>query len=458
MIPSLFNSQQTHFNTGSTKTISNRIVNLKKLKTAILNNEEAIYEALYKDLKKNKVESFTTELGGVLAELDFFIKKLPTLSKPKRVGTPLVHFKASSKIIHEPLGIILVIAPWNYPIQLLFQPLIGAIAAGNCVIIKPSELAPAVAEVTQKIISEAFTTEFVAVVNGGINETQELLKLPFNYIFFTGSTAVGKIVYEAAAKNLIPVTLELGGKSPCIVDKETNLHLTAKRIAWGKFLNCGQTCIAPDYIFVHEAIKDAFIKELIQCIELFYSSDASKSADYGKIINSKHFDRIIGYLEGEKIIYGGKHNKDALFIEPTLVQAELNNSKAMLDELFGPVFPIIAYQNSSDVIAYINANPKPLALYVFSTNTGFQNQIINNTSSGGVCINDTLLQIANKNLPFGGVGASGIGAYHGKNSFDIFSHKKAVMNKSFLFDIKIRYAPHSDKKLGILKFLFRYFS
>lgn len=456
-IESSLNLQRVFFNQGKTKPYDFRLKMLKKLRAAIVSNESKILEALKLDLNKNEFESYFSEVGIVLSELDLTIKKLKQWMKGKNVSSPLFSFYSRSFIHSEPYGQVLIIAPWNYPFQLLISPLIGAIAAGNTVMLKPSEIASNSSALCAEMIAQHFDEAYISIFEGGIETSTALLDQKFDYIFFTGGTEVGRIVYQAAAKKLTPVTLELGGKSPCIVHHDTNIEITAKRIVWGKFINAGQTCIAPDYIFVHASIKLKFIEALKSHILAFYGENPELSKDFARIVSDKHFDRLTAAMQKEQIIFGGQSDRKNRFIAPTLI--ELSNTKApiMEAEIFGPLLPILVYEQLDEVIQYINSNPKPLALYVFSKSQAIQNQIVQNTSTGGVTINDTLMHIGNVNLPFGGVGDSGIGAYHGKHSFDLFSHKKAVLKHYFFPDLKIRYAPYRFSRNLLVK-LMKWFS
>ena len=441
-IKALVEKQRNYFATGATKDLKFRKEMLKKLKNAISNNEQAITEALHKDLRKHEFEAYATEIGFVLVDLKKAINSIEKWARPRTVPTPLFHFNGKSYVQPEPRGVTLIVSPWNYPFQLLFAPLVGNIAAGNTSVLKPSELAPATSAVAAKIIAETFSPEYIATVEGGIRESQALLDEKFDYIFFTGGTNVGRIVYQAAAKHLTPVTLELGGKSPCIVDRDANISMTAKRIVWGKFVNAGQTCIAPDYILVDKSVKAKLVAKMIEYIQKFFGDDAQKSDAYPRIINEKHHQRLTSYLEDGNVLFGGRHDESDRYIEPTLLDGVSPESGVMTDEIFGPILPILEYDNIKETIDFINARPKPLAMYIFCKNESKVQRILGETSAGGVTVNDTLLHIANGYLPFGGVGESGIGAYHGQLSFDIFSHQKAVLRRTFLVDDPVRYAPY----------------
>lgn len=435
-------AQRNFFRSGKTKSLDFRKEQLEKLRDMIENNEDAIIEALYQDLGKHEFEAYTTEVGLVLAEVSEALHNLHKWAKRKRVGTPPFLQVAKSYIQPEPYGNTLIIAPWNYPMQLLLAPLVGAIAAGNTAILKPSEYAPHTSALMARLLNATYSADYIRVVEGAVEETQLLLKQKFDFIFFTGSTKVGKIVYKAAAEHLTPVCLELGGKSPCIVDTDIQLDYTAKRLIWGKLINAGQTCIAPDYLLVDQRIKDALLERIQYYLKEFLGDDPQQSNSYARIINEQHFDRLVGYLDGGTILAGGQHDKDDRYIAPTLLIDVDLDSNVMKDEIFGPILPIITYGNIREAIEFINDRPKPLALYLFSKNDRKISTVLNATSAGGVTLNDTLMHIVNSNLPFGGVGDSGVNAYHGKHSFDLFSHQKAVLHRSFLVEEPIRYAPY----------------
>ncbi len=453
-LQALLESQQLFFASGKTRGLSFRKEALKKLRSAILMHEEELYQALHKDLHKSSFESYATEIGFVLDELRFHLKKLHKWTQPKRVSSSLVSFPARGYKTHEPLGTVLIIAPWNYPFQLMVAPLIGAISAGNTVIIKPSEIAENTALVIEKIINSSFEKGYIHVVTGGVEISQALLKLRFNHIFFTGSSHVGKIVMQAAAKQMIPVTLELGGKSPCIVDETAPLKLTARRIVWGKLLNAGQTCIAPDYLYVHEKIKEPLIKAIIAAIKKAYGEDARKSPDFPRIITRANMERLTTLLDGAKIAYGGHYDKEEKYFEPTILDEVSFDLPVMQQEIFGPILPVLTFSDPEEIISQVNARPRPLSLYVFSKSRTFQKKIISSIPAGGVTVNDTLMHIASNKLPFGGVGDSGMGKYHGYFSFEIFSNAKPVVYRGTWIDIPIRYAPYG-KKLRIIKYLMR---
>lgn len=448
-ITKIIEQQHNLFQTGKTKDINFRVEQLKNLKRLVTENTEAITQALKADLNKSEFETYATEISSI-NEISYAIKNVKKWSKPKKADVPLDFFAYSAKIYPEPLGVVLIISPWNYPFGLIISPLVGAIAAGNCAIIKPSELAPHTSSLVAELISKYFPSEYIAVAEGGVETSQELLAQKFDHIFFTGGTAIGKIVMEAAAKQLTPVTLELGGKSPCIVDTDINLEHTARRITWGKFINSGQTCIAPDYLLVNQNIKQDLIAALQKTLKEFYGDNPAQSPDYGRIISHKHFERLTKFINNGKIIVGGETNAEEKYIAPTILDNVALTDPVMQEEIFGPILPVIEYTDIKDAIALINSQPKPLALYLFTQNQTLQQRILQETSSGGVCINDTIMHVGISSLPFGGVGDSGIGSYHGKAGFDTFSHYKSVLKNSFWIDLNWRYAPYKDK-LGFLK-------
>lgn len=443
--------QEMFLRSGITLDVNFRIRQLKRLKEAIKAHDVLIYDALKKDLNKPVFESYVTELGSVYSEIDYMIKHVKDWAKPKRVPTSLAHFYSKSHIYQEPYGRVLIIAPWNFPIQLSFVPLVGAITAGNCVVLKPSELAPYTARVIQQIIESVFAREYVAVEQGDGKVSQQLLKEGVDYCFFTGSTQVGKAIMETASQTLTPVTLELGGKSPVIVAKATNIKHAAQRIVWGKFTNAGQTCIAPDYLLVDEVIRDDLISAIIEVIEEYYTKKPLENSDYSKMINKRHFKRVKKLMKNQSVIYGGGSNKEMLTIEPTLVLEPELDTELMQEEIFGPILPILTYREVSQAVEFIRSKDKPLALYLFTQDKALKEYIIKNLSFGGATINDTLIHQSNYNLPFGGVGASGMGQYHGKYSLETFSHPKSVIEKTDLFDIKLRYPPYKDWALKFIK-------
>ena len=442
-----FNNSKAFFNTHKTKNLKFRKQQLKLLSKNIKNHENELLDALYKDLGKSKVEAYATEIGMLLKSIKLMRKELKNWSKTKQTDTPLYLFPTKSYIKKEPYGTVLIIGPFNYPVQLVFEPLIGAIAAGNTAIVKPSELTPHVAIVIRDIIEDTFDEAYVSVVEGGIEETQTLLSLPFDYIFFTGSEKVGKIVYEAAARKLIPVTLELGGKSPVIVDDTANIKVASERISFGKFTNAGQTCVAPDYILVQRKVKNDLIKALKKTITEFYGENIEKSPDFGRIVNQKHFNRLNDLIQIHKdnVVFGGNSSKEDLYIEPTLLDNITNDNKIMKEEIFGPILPIITYDNFDEVLEIIQSKSKPLSLYLFSEDENMTHRVVEELSFGGGAINDTLMHLANPNLPFGGVGSSGIGQYHGKYSFDTFSHMKSYTFKSTRLESSLFFPPYKGK-------------
>jgi len=449
-IKAIIEKQREFFAIGKTKEITYRLKHLRQLEKSIQMHEKEILSALKKDLNKAPFEAYATEVGIVLNELRFVIKMLPRWAGARRIKTTITNQIATSKIYLEPYGIALIMSPWNYPFTLTMEPLIGAIAAGNCAIVKPSKDSPNTSKVIETILREAFCDSYVAVVQGGREANKTLLEQKFDYIFFTGSVAVGKVVMEAASKNLTPVTLELGGKSPCIIDETANIELAARRIVWGKFINAGQTCVAPDYIYAHHSIKGALLLEMKKYINKFYGKHPCTNDDFPKIINEKHFNRLLGLLEGEHSVIGGEASKATRQISPTVLDKVTWDSKIMKEEIFGPILPIFEYQNLEDVISKINSRPKPLALYFFTRSKKNERKIIQNISFGGGCINDTLMHVASAHMPFGGVEESGMGSYHGKASFDTFSHHKSILRKSNLFDLPLRYPPYVNH-LKILK-------
>ena len=447
IIEQKFYDSKAFFNTQQTKDISFRKEQLKKLSKAIKSYESDILEALYTDLGKNKVEAYATEIGITLKSIKNARKELKNWTKTKNVDTPLYLFPTKSYIKKEPYGTVLIIAPFNYPFQLVFEPLIGAIAAGNTAIIKPSELTPNVARVIKRLINETFDANYIEVIEGGIEETQTLIHLPFDYVFFTGSENVGKIVYQAASENLVPVTLEMGGKSPVIVDETANIKVASERICFGKFTNAGQTCVAPDYILVHESVKDDLITALSKTLREFYGQNIQQSPDYGRIVNLKHYHRLTSLLNSAQmnIVFGGHSDEDERYIEPTLLDHVTSDSAIMQEEIFGPILPILTYQSLDEAIAFIHQRPKPLSLYLFSEDENATQRVINELSFGGGAINDTLMHLANPKLPFGGVGASGMGRYHGKYSFDTFTHEISYIFISTRLESGVHLPPYKGK-------------
>ncbi|NAS30069.1 aldehyde dehydrogenase family protein [Flavobacteriaceae bacterium R38] len=449
-IKSLIQQHHTFFKSEKTKDVIYRREALIRLKKEILLHEDAICNAIYKDFGKSPYESLLTETQMVLAEINTAIRKIKYWAKPKRTFPSLSNFPSTDKVYSEPYGTVLIIAPWNYPFQLAIMPLIGAIAAGNTVVLKPSELTNHTSKIILKIIESVFEKSHVTAIEGDVEITQALLKEKWDYIFFTGSIPVGKIVYKAAAEHLTPVTLELGGKNPCIIDETVNIRLAAKRIVWGKFLNAGQTCNAPDYILIHPKIKSEFYNAIKEEIVKAYGNDPEKSEDFPNIINERHFNRLKTMLDDQHIVIGGKTNKDNCYISPTIIDEPSLDSEVMKGEIFGPILPVISYKDEVHIDTIIAKYGKPLSLYIFSKNRKRAKRIIKKYAFGGGAINDTVVQIVNKRLPFGGVGDSGIGAYHGKLSFDVFSHKKAIVKRGTWLDVPVRYAPYG-KKINLAK-------
>jgi aldehyde dehydrogenase (NAD+) len=444
-IKAINEKQHTYFLTGDTFSAKYRIQNLKKLKFVIQQNEKAIFDALGKDLGKHNFEAYTTEISIVYTEINHAVKNLKKWMRTKRIGTPIVSFGAVSKIYKQPLGVVLVMSPWNYPFQLTLAPVVAAIAAGNCVTIKPSSYSPNTTALIQKMIEKNFDEEYLCVFQGNREINQILLEQKFDHIFFTGSVNVGKIVMEAASKQLTPVTLELGGKSPCVVNYDADLEKTAARIVWGKSVNAGQTCIAPDYVLVHKDVKDKLIEEMKKAKLAQFGDDMISSTDFAKIIRQQAYDTLVGLLEGQTVIEGGKCNKEKLKIELTFLDNPELSSPVMQQEIFGPILPIISVENMEEAFEIIRSYPHPLAMYLFTKDKKVEDFMTKNIHFGGGCINDTLMHLSNGKLPFGGVGNSGMGNYHGEYGFNTFSHTKSVLNQNFLFDIKLRYAPYADK-------------
>lgn len=450
-ISDLMNTLRETFNSGKTRPVQWRIEQLQQVKKMTLDNEERIRAALEADLGKCKLESWMAEISYISNEVDHTIKHLRKWMSPRRVGTPIVSMPGKSYIQPDPLGVVMIMGAWNYPWQLVIAPYVAALSAGNCAILKPSELAVNTSSLLAELIPQYLDTDAVAVVEGGVEESTELLKQKFDHILYTGGEAVGKVVMRAAAEHLTPVTLELGGKSPCIVDKHTNLEVTTSRIAWCKWMNAGQTCVAPDYILVDEELKDEFVDSLKNKIIQFYGQDASASPDYGRIINERHWNRVMSLQEGQNVVFGGKGDAQSKYIEPTLVLEPPLDSPLMQQEIFGPILPIMTYQNIKEAINFVNERPKPLAMYIFSKMDSFSHTILHHTTAGNVCVNDGMMFMTNQDLPFGGVGTSGMGSYCGQAGFDTFSHLKAVMERSLMLDVDMRYPPYSEKKLTMLK-------
>jgi len=447
---------RAYFETGITQPYNFRKHQLLLLKKTILKYEEAIMDALFTDLKKSREEAYSTEIGVTLSIINDTIQNLHRWMKPQKVSTNLLNLPASSTIYKDALGVVLIISPWNYPFQLLIGPLIAAIAGGNTVVIKPSEFSVATSSLIEKMMTEIFPPQYVYTLQGeGAAVIPPLLQsFRFDHVFYTGSVAVGKSIYKMAAENLVPVTLELGGKSPCIVEADAQLAVAAKRIVFGKFLNAGQTCIAPDYILAHASIKDALVAELKISIEAFYGNDASMSYDYGKIINEQRFEKLISYLKEGNIIHGGQYNKSKLFIAPTLIENITPVATLMQEEIFGPLLPIMTYTSTAEAKKIVQEHKNPLALYLFTTNKATEKEWLNNTAFGGGCINNTIMHFTNKNLPFGGVGNSGMGAYHGIYGFNTFTRLKPMLKSPNWFNPSMKF-PSFKGKLGLLKWLIK---
>lgn len=443
--------QKTFFNSGITRSVQWRKSRLKALYAAIVNYQKELFDALKSDLNKSPMEAFSTEIGLVLEEISFALKHISKWSKPECIPSALLNFPSRSKIYREPYGVVLILSPWNYPIQLALMPLVGAIAAGNCAVIKPSEESPASSKLLAEIIKSCFEPEFVNVVLGDKTASESLLKEKFDYIFFTGSPIVGKIVMKAAAENLVPVTLELGGKSPCIVDETADIQVSARRIVWGKCINAGQTCVAPDYLLVHKSVKEKLLAAMEKEICAFYTDSPENNSDYPRIINKRHFLRLCEYFKDGKIICGARANQQTLQIAPTILDDVNIEAPVMQEEIFGPVLPVITFEKIDEVIKFVSDRPRPLALYFFSSDKKKQRRILKTLSFGGGCINDTILHLASPYMPFGGVGNSGMGSYHGKSSFETFSHKKSVLHKGFFADLRFRYPPYSGVVLKLLR-------
>jgi aldehyde dehydrogenase (NAD+) len=453
-IEKLLIRQKAYFYAQNTKSLPFRIKQLEVLKAGINRQEHAIIEALAKDLNKSELETFSTEIGIIYEEINVTSKNLEDWAKPKKVKTALTHIGSAGWVMPEPFGVTLIMAPWNYPVQLSLSPLIGAIAAGNTAIVKPSELTPNVSALIKRLLNDLYSEDYIAVIEGGVQTSQILLDQPFDYIFFTGSVPVGKIVMEAASKRLIPITLELGGKSPSIVHEDANIDLAAKRIVFGKFTNAGQTCIAPDYLLVHKKVKKPLVRAMTKYIVQFYGEDPVNNPNYSKIVNERHFKRLLNYLKDGDVLQGGKVDESSYHIEPTFLTNTTLDSPVMQEEIFGPIFPIIEYSTIEEVIELVRSRPKPLALYLFTNSQKVEDQILSNLSFGGGCVNDTLMHIATPHLPFGGVGESGMGQYHGKSSFEAFSHSKSVLKQTNKFDFSFRY-PSAKNGLGILRKLMK---
>jgi len=445
------NTQQNFFSRGKSRDIDFRKAQLRKIKSILQDNEQRIFDALYQDFKKPAFETYETELFIIYQEIDHLLSNLSDWAEPKRVAGSTINFPSKNYIYRQPYGVALVIGAWNYPLQLTINPALGSIAAGNSTIIKPSELATNSASLIAELINNNFDSGYLKAVEGDAETTQALLNQPLDYIFFTGSSRVGKIIMKKAAEQLTPITLELGGKSPAIVDSTTDLSMAAKRICWGKFINVGQTCVSPDYVYIHESLQDEFCGKLKKWILSFYGENPQDSPDYGRIINRRHYERLTDLIPPQKVWYGGHTDPDDLYIAPTILTDIDWDKKIMQEEIFGPILPLLTYSSLQEVISKVNNYQKPLALYMFSQDKSAQENIINSISFGGGCINDTVAHLTNLELPFGGVGNSGFGTYHGKASFNLFSHPKSIMKKTTWPDIPLRYPPYKGKMKWLRK-------
>ena len=454
-INSLVTRQRKFFQTGATLPVSVRITALRGLYTAIVKYENEIHDALKKDLGKSGFESYMCETGLVLEEISYMLKHIRRFAGEKRVRTPLAQFHSRSFKKPSPYGVTLIMSPWNYPFMLTLSPLVDALAAGNTAVVKPSAYSPNTSEILRKILSQCFDPQYVAVVTGGRAENTCLLREHFDYIFFTGSQTVGKEVMRNAAEYLTPVTLELGGKSPCIVDQTADIRLAARRIVFGKYLNCGQTCVAPDYIYCHRSVKDSLVKEIQRQIQLQYGEEPLHNPDYGKIINKKHFDRILGLIEEKKIVHGGNSDRDTLRIGPTVLDNVTFADPVMQEEIFGPLMPVLVFDNLDEAITRINAMPHPLALYFFTSDKAAAKDVTSRCGFGGGCINDTIIHLATTEMGFGGFGESGMGAYHGKTGFDTFSHYKSIVDKKTWIDLPMRYQPYRKMHEKMVRFFLK---
>lgn len=447
--------QQDFFLSGKTLAPSYRVQALKRLEKAILSYEERLCQALKEDLGKSRAESYMCEVGLTLSELRYVKKHVFAWSRDRRVHTPLAQFHAKSFTVQEPYGVVLIMSPWNYPVLLTLEPLIGALAAGNCCIVKPSAYAPATSKVLAHMLGEVFAEEYVAVVEGGRQENQELLDQKFDHIFFTGGVRVGKTVMEKASAHLTPVTLELGGKSPCIVDHTANLKLTARRLVFGKYLNCGQTCVAPDYVLAERSIKDELLACIRQEIIKQYGEKPLENPDYGKMVNRKHFKRVLGLIDQNKLVWGGESDEAALRIAPTVLDGVTEKDPVMQEEIFGPVLPVLTVADMKEASAFVRRHPRPLALYLFTKDQRTKDHFLKSVPFGGGCVNDTIIHLATSHMGFGGVGDSGMGSYHGKKSFETFSHEKSIVKKYTWLDLPMRYQPYSRIKEKLVRLFVR---
>jgi aldehyde dehydrogenase (NAD+) len=450
-IPDLVANLRAHFDSGVTRPLAWRLEQLKKLEAMLRDNEATLSAALTADLRKPEIEGFMMDIGIVATEIADMRKRLASWMKPQRAATPIAIQPAKSFIVREPLGVVLIIAPWNYPIQLAIAPLAAALAAGNVAIVKPSEMTPHTSAALAKLIAQTFSPDVVACVEGAVHETTALLAERFDHIFYTGNGRVGRVVMAAAAKHLTPVTLELGGKSPCIVDAECDLEVAARRIAWGKFVNCGQTCVAPDYVLVHQSREEELVELLAKNIREFYGDDPKRSPDLARIVSDAHVDRLAKLLESGKVAVGGEVDRSQRYVAPTLLRDVSPDSPVMQDEIFGPILPILPIVNIDEAIRFVNQREKPLALYVFTSRRDVEDAVLSRTSAGGVSVNTVVWHVGNFHLPFGGVGESGMGAYHGRHGFETFSHHKSVLKKSTKIDPKMAYPPYTKIKKALIK-------
>lgn len=447
--------QRRFYRDGHTLPVERRIAALKRLKQVILAHEEEIAEALYQDLGKSADESYMCETGMVISEINYMLSHVRRFAREKNVATPLAQFASRSFQKPSPYGVVLVMSPWNYPLLLTLDPVVDAIAAGNTVVVKPSAYSPAVSEVLKKLLEACFTQDYVAVITGGRAENNHLLEQKFDYIFFTGSKAVGQLVLEKAARFVTPVTLELGGKSPCIIDSSAKLKLAARRIVFGKYLNCGQTCVAPDYILCHESVKDELLKHIKAELKRQYGCDYLENPSYGKMISEKHFDRVVGLIDGKKTAAGGRSDRGSLKIEPTVLDGITWEDPVMQEEIFGPIMPILTFRSIDEVICAVNDHEKPLALYLFAEDKEVVRKVTSSCAFGGGCINDVIIHLATSNMGFGGVGESGMGAYHGKVGFDTFTHYKSIVDKKTWLDLPMRYQPYKKLYQKLIRLVLR---
>jgi len=450
----LLERQRAFFSSGKTFPVSFRLAQLKKLKEAIKKNEAELMRALASDLGKSEFEAFTAEIGFLYEEINVALKNLKKWVKPRRVLTPILMQPGSSRVLTEPKGTVLIISPWNYPVQLTIAPMIAAIAAGNCLVVKPSELAPASASAIKRLMEQCFSPEFCSVVPGGVEVAQNLLEHRFDHIFFTGSTTVGKKVMLAAADHLTPVTLELGGKSPCIIDEGVDLETVARRIIWGKFYNAGQTCVAPDYVLVPKSSKSSLLSFMKKAIHEFYGQDPAQSPDFGRIISSRHFERLVALIEGQSVFTGGVWDRESKYIAPTIIDRVATYDPVMQSEVFGPILPVLEYENFDTALAIVKRHSHPLACYVFTANPKIENRVLREIPFGGGSVNSALMHLLNPRMPFGGIGPSGMGSYHGKAGFDAFSHKKSIYKSPLWIDIPFKYPPY-EKRLPFMRLLMR---